>query len=950
MPEGLMEQFVSSSHFSGANAVYVEGLYETYLHSPNSVPDEWRKFFDSLPRVNGSVKPDVSHDTVVQYFELLGKKKSRPTPAPGSGGIHLEHERKQVKVVQLISSYRFRGHQRAKLDPLKLMVRENVPDLNLQFHGLTNADLETTFQSGPLYLGKQEATLREIVETLEDTYCGKLGPEFMHITSFAEKQWLAQRFESVRSTPTYGDDDRLDVLMRLTAAEGLEKHLDSKYPGTKRFGLEGGESLIPLLDCLIHRSGEYGVKEIVMAMAHRGRLNVLVNILGKNPAEMFEEFEGKRLVNTSGDVKYHQGFSSNVMTPGGEIHLALGFNPSHLEISCPVMIGSGRARQDRRNDASGQKVLPILIHGDAAFSGQGVVMETFQLSQTRAYQTGGTIHIVINNQIGFTTSRRDDARSTEYCTDVAKLVGAPILHVNGDDPDAVMFAAMLATDYRYEFGKDVVIDLVCYRRRGHNETDEPSATQPEMYSAIRSHETTRAIYARKLIDEGVINQSKANSMAEEYRSSLDSGEFVVPNLVREPDTGLFVDWNPYLGHDWRTSADTGIALKVLQKVASQITSIPDGISVQRQVAKIYDDRRKMAGGALPLNWGMSELLAYGTLIQQGFPIRFTGQDSRRGTFSHRHAVVFDQKSDDAYLPLANLYEDQPRFDIYDSILSEEAVLAFEYGYATTSPKGLIIWEAQFGDFVNGAQVVIDQFIASGEHKWARLSGLVMMLPHGFEGQGPEHSSARLERFLQLCAENNMQVCIPTTPSQIFHLLRRQAIRPMRRPLVIMSPKWILRHKLATSSLEELADGRFDCVIDDSSVVMKKVKKVILCSGKVFYHLLEERDSKNISNVAIIRIEQLYPFPDKEIDEILTKYKGINEIVWCQEEPRNQGAWYNSQHFLRAAAVRLSEDLSLEYVGRPSSAAPASGYMSVHLEEQKKFIEEALDVKLNRQKK
>ena len=614
------------------------------------------------------------------------------------------------------------------------------------------------------------------------------------------------------------------------------------------------------------------------------------------------------------------------------------------------MIGSGRARQDRRNDASGQKVLPILIHGDAAFSGQGVVMETFQLSQTRAYQTGGTIHIVINNQIGFTTSRRDDARSTEYCTDVAKLVGAPILHVNGDDPDAVMFAAMLATDYRYEFGKDVVIDLVCYRRRGHNETDEPSATQPEMYSAIRSHETTRAIYARKLIDEGVINQSKANSMAEEYRSSLDSGEFVVPNLVREPDTGLFVDWNPYLGHDWRTSADTGIALKVLQKVASQITSIPDGISVQRQVAKIYDDRRKMAGGALPLNWGMSELLAYGTLIQQGFPIRFTGQDSRRGTFSHRHAVIFDQKSDDAYLPLANLYEDQPRFDIYDSILSEEAVLAFEYGYATTSPKGLIIWEAQFGDFVNGAQVVIDQFIASGEHKWARLSGLVMMLPHGFEGQGPEHSSARLERFLQLCAENNMQVCIPTTPSQIFHLLRRQAIRPMRRPLVIMSPKWILRHKLATSSLEELADGRFDCVIDDSSVVVKKVKKVILCSGKVFYHLLEERDSKNISNVAIIRIEQLYPFPDKEIDEILTKYKGINEIVWCQEEPRNQGAWYNSQHFLRAAAVRLSEDLSLEYVGRPSSAAPASGYMSVHLEEQKKFIEEALDVKLNRQKK
>ena len=944
MPEGLMEQFIRSSHFSGGNAVYIEGLYESYLHSPNSVPEEWRKFFDSLPRVNGSIKPDVSHDTVIQHFELLGKKKSRPTPAPGSGGIHLEHERKQVKVVQLISSYRFRGHQRAKLDPLGLMIRENVPDLNIQFHGLTQADTETTFQTGPLYMGKQEATLKEIVETLEETYCGTLGPEFMHITSFAEKQWLAQRFESVRSTPTYGDDARLDVLKRLTAAEGLEKHLDSKYPGTKRFGLEGGESLIPLLDCVIRRSGEYGVKEIVMAMAHRGRLNVLVNILGKNPAEMFEEFEGKRLVNTSGDVKYHQGFSSNVMTPGGEIHLALGFNPSHLEISCPVMIGSGRARQDRRNDPSGQKVLPIMIHGDAAFSGQGVVMETFQLSQTRAYQTGGTIHIVINNQIGFTTSRQDDARSTEYCTDVAKLVGAPILHVNGDDPDAVMFAAMLATDYRYEFGKDVVIDLVCYRRRGHNETDEPSATQPEMYEAIKKQKTTRAIYAEKLIKEGVITQDSAQNMSQDYRSSLDSGEFVVHNLVREPDTSLFVDWNPYLGHDWRKAVDTGVELKSLQEVATKITQIPDGITVQRQVAKIYDDRRKMAGGALPLNWGMSELLAYGTLLHEGYPIRFTGQDSRRGTFSHRHAVIFDQKGGDAYLPLANLYENQPRFDIYDSILSEEAVLAFEYGYATTAPKGLIIWEAQFGDFANGAQVVIDQFIASGEHKWARLSGLIMMLPHGFEGQGPEHSSARLERFLQLCAENNMQICIPTTPSQIFHLLRRQAIRPMRRPLIIMSPKWILRHKLATSSLEELAEGGFESVIDDSIKNKKKVVKIILCSGKVYYHLLEARDEKKIKNIAIIRIEQLYPFPDIEMDNILKKYSYVESIIWCQEEPRNQGAWYNSQHFLRAAVGRLSEDLSLDYCGRASSAAPASGYMSVHLEEQRRFINEALEIK------
>jgi len=942
MPEGLMEQFLRSSHFSGGNAAYIEELYETYLHEPNSVPEEWSSFFDSLPRTNGSVTPDISHATIIQHFELLGRRQARPTPAPGSGGIHLEHERKQVKVVQLISSYRFRGHQKASLDPLGLMVREDVPDLNLHFHGLTDADLDTTFQTSPLYMGKPEATLREIVETLEETYCGHLGPEFMHITSFAEKQWLAQRFESVRSKPTYGDEARIDVLSRLTAAEGLEKHLDSKYPGTKRFGLEGGESLIPLLDCLVRRSGEYGCKEIVMAMAHRGRLNVLVNILGKNPAEMFEEFEGKRLVNTSGDVKYHQGFSSNVMTPGGEVHMALGFNPSHLEISCPVVIGSGRARQDRRDDASGEKVVPILMHGDAAFAGQGVVMETFQLSQTRAYKTGGTIHIVINNQVGFTTSRQDDARSTEYCTDIAKMVQAPILHVNGDNPDAVMFAAMLAIDYRYEFGKDVVIDLVCYRRRGHNETDEPSSTQPLMYDIIRKHSTTRTLYAQKLVAEGVVEQDQANEMANEYRASLDNGDFVVHNLVREPDTTLFVNWEPYLGHDWRTPSSTGLDIKQLQEVAAKITSIPDGIQVQRQVAKIYDDRRKMAGGALPLNWGMAELLAYGTLLDEGYPIRITGQDVRRGTFSHRHAVVFNQKDGEAYLPMAHLADDQPRFDIYDSVLSEEAVLAFEYGYATTAPKGLIIWEAQFGDFANGAQVVIDQFIASGEHKWQRLSGLTMMLPHGFEGQGPEHSSARLERFLQLCAEHNMQVVIPTTPAQIFHLLRRQAIRPMRRPLVIMSPKWILRHKLATSSLEELANGEFHNVIDDQ-LEPAEVRRVVLCSGKVYYHLLEERQERGINDIALIRLEQLYPFPDDELEDILRPYSNIEDIIWCQEEPMNQGAWYSSQHHMRHVIQHLKPELHLSFVGRESSAAPASGYMSVHLEEQKQFINQALTI-------
>ncbi|MGB1158410.1 MAG: 2-oxoglutarate dehydrogenase E1 component [Porticoccaceae bacterium] len=939
MANGLMERFLQSSHFSGGNAAYIEALYEIYLHEPNQVPEEWCHFFDSLPRTNGSIAPDSSHATIIQHFELLGRRQARPTPAPGSGGIHLEHERKQVKVVQLISSYRFRGHQKANLDPLGIMQREEVPDLNLHFHGLTDADLDTTFQTGPLYMGKPEATLREIVDTLEESYCQYLGAEFMHITSFAEKQWLAQRFESVRSKPTYGESARIDVLSRLTAAEGLEKHLDSKYPGTKRFGLEGGESLIPLVDCLIRRSGEYGCKEIVMAMAHRGRLNVLVNVLGKNPAELFDEFEGKRLVNTSGDVKYHQGFSSNVMTPGGEVHLALGFNPSHLEISCPVVIGSARARQDRRDDPAGQKVVPILIHGDAAFAGQGVVMETFQLSQTRAYKTGGSIHLVINNQVGFTTSRQDDARSTEYCTDIAKMVQAPILHVNGDNPDAVMFAAMLAIDYRYEFGKDIVIDLVCYRRRGHNETDEPSATQPQMYEIIRKHPTTKTLYADKLVSEGVLSRAEADKLSDDYRASLDRGEFVVHNLVREPDTSLFVNWDPYLDHDWRMPADTSIELKKLQAVAAKICAVPDGIQVQRQVAKIYDDRRKMAGGALPLNWGMAELLAYATLLDEGYPVRLTGQDVGRGTFSHRHAVVHNQKDGKTYLPLKALSEDQERFDIYDSVLSEEAVLAFEYGYATTAPKGLIIWEAQFGDFANGAQVVIDQFIASGEHKWARLSGLTMMLPHGFEGQGPEHSSARLERFLQLCAQHNMQIAIPTTPAQIFHLLRRQAIRPMRRPLVIMSPKWILRHKLATSSLEELANGEFQNAIG-SHLEPAAVERVILCSGKVYYHLFEERAARGLENVALVRIEQLYPFPDTELTEILSAYKNMKSVVWCQEEPINQGAWYSSQHHMKRVIKQIDPDLQLNYVGRESSAAPASGYMSVHLEEQQKFIDQA----------
>ncbi|MBU2887406.1 2-oxoglutarate dehydrogenase E1 component [Gilvimarinus agarilyticus] len=943
MQDSIMEQLWSTSHISGGNASYVEDLYDLYLHDPNGVPEQWRDYFDQLPRVEGVVSQDTPHSVIREQFAQLAKSKSRAASPTLASSISVEHERKQVKVLQLISSYRFRGHQKAQLDPLGLMEREHVPDLDIAFHGLTSADLDTVFQTGPLFIGREEAPLKEIIAALEQTYCGHVGPEIMHITNLSEKQWLQQRLESVRSQPTFSPEQRLAVLERLTAAEGLERHLDSKYPGTKRFGLEGGESFIPLVDALVKRAGGYGAKEIVLGMAHRGRLNTLVNIFGKSPAELFGEFEGKRLVDTSGDVKYHQGFSSNVMTPGGELHMAMAFNPSHLEIVSPVVEGSVRARQDRRSDASGKTVVPIVVHGDAAFAGQGVVMETFQMSQTRAYKTGGTLHLVINNQVGFTTSFREDARSTEYCTDVAKMIETPIFHVNADDPDAVLFVAQLAMDYRYEFKKDVVIDLVCYRRRGHNEADDPSSTQPLMYQAIRKQKTARTLYSDLLVNSGVLSAEESTKMMNDYRASLDRGESVASGLVSEPDSSLFVDWSPYIGHDWKTPAETGFELKALQAVAHKMCDVPDGIVLQRQVSKIYDDRRKMAGGALPINWGFAETLAYATLLEQGHQIRMTGQDVGRGTFSHRHAVLHSQKEGKRYTPLAKMYDNQPAFDLYDSYLSEEAVLAFEYGYATTTPNALIIWEAQFGDFANGAQVVIDQFITSGEHKWGRLCGLTMLLPHGYEGQGPEHSSARLERFMQLCAEHNIQVVIPTTPAQVFHMLRRQAIRPMRRPLVVMSPKWILRHPLATSSLEDLAHGSFQNVIGDNDLDPAKVKRAVLCSGKVYYHLLEERNKREQDDVALVRLEQLYPFPEEELKAALAPFTNIKDIMWCQEEPMNQGAWYSSQHHMRRVVYDLNPNLYLGYVGRDPSAAPASGYASVHLEEQKRFINEALSV-------
>ncbi len=938
-----MELMWRTSHVSGGNAHYVEALYEQYLVDPNAVPDEWRNYFDQLPRPEGSPSQDVPLEPIRDQFYQLGRNR-RTTQAAASSDSG--ESKKQVKVLQLINAYRFRGHQKADIDPLKLRSQVPVPDLELSFHQLSKADLDTEFQTGSLFLGKDKATLKEIVDTLEQTYCRSIGCEIMHIVDTEEKRWLQQRFESVRSKPKFSADVRKHVLERLTAAEGLENYLASKYPGTKRFGLEGGETFIPMMDEIIQRTGNYGTKEVVIGMAHRGRLNLLVNILGKSPSELIEEFDGKKVIEKgSGDVKYHQGFSSNVMTPGGEVHLALAFNPSHLEIVAPVVEGSVRARQDRRDDSEGSKVLPINIHGDAAFAGQGVVMETFQMSQTRAYKTGGTVHIIINNQVGFTTSHPQDTRSTEYATDIAKMVQAPIFHVNGDDPDAVLHATQVAIDYRHQFKRDVVIDLVCYRRRGHNEADEPSGTQPMMYQKIKDHPSARALYAGRLAEEGVLSEDDTKALTEKYREDLMAGNHVANALVKEPNKELFVDWAPYLGHEWSGDADTTVDMKHMQQLAARMCEIPDGVQVQRQVAKIYEDRRKMLAGGMGLNWGFAETLAYATLLDQGHPIRITGQDTGRGTFSHRHAVVHNQKDGTTYVPLEHIKEGQPRFTIHDSYLSEEAVLAFEYGYSTTTPNSLVIWEAQFGDFFNGAQVVVDQFISSGETKWGRLCGLTMLLPHGYEGQGPEHSSARLERFLQLCAEHNMQVCVPTTPAQIFHLLRRQVIRPLRKPLVVMSPKSLLRHKEATSTLEDLAHGKFHMVLPDQGKLdAEKVERVVLCAGKVYYDLAAYRTENEREDTAILRLEQLYPFPKEELYEALKDYPNLEQVIWCQEEPLNQGAWYQSQHHMRIVTDMLREGLGhqLKFAGRPASAAPASGYMSVHVEQQRQLVEDAFN--------
>lgn len=942
MTEGFMQRMLRSSHLDGQSAAYIEKLYEDYLRDPTLIPEAWRSYFDTLPTVETTIGPDTPHSEVVQHFERLGRNRLKARPEKVATQISNAHETQQMRVQDLVAAYRHRGHKRANIDPLGMMERPTMPVLDLAYHNLSLANLDEIYQTGTFHYGDGAAKLRDLVQALESTYCGSIGAEYMHIVDAREQLWVQQRLESARGKPQFDAAQKHRILERLIAAEGLEKYLHRRYPGTKRFGLEGGESLIPMLHELIQRLGTHGVRESVIAMAHRGRLNVLVNVLGKNPGELFDEFDGRvQSENGSGDVKYHQGFSSNVMTPGGEMHLALAFNPSHLEIVAPVAEGSVRARQDRRKDYAGDLVAPIVIHGDAAFAGQGVVMETFQMSQTRGFKTGGTVHIIVNNQIGFTTHKQIDARSTEYCTEVAKMVQAPILHVNGDDPEAVIFATQLAADYRMEFRKDVVIDLICYRRRGHNEAEEPMKTQPLMYQQIRSQQTVCALFSEKMVQGGTVLAADVDVMTEQYRTTLEAGESVALDLVHEPDSRLFVDWTPYLNNGTDAPADTTFDRGVFQDLTARLESLPDGFVLHRQVSKILEDRRKMAAGAMPVNWGMAEVMAYGTLIHQGYPVRLTGQDVGVGTFSHRHAALHNQKDGSRLIPL-NLLREDITFDLYDSLLSEEAVLAFEYGYATTAPNTLVVWEAQFGDFANGAQVVIDQFISSGETKWARLCGLTMLLPHGFEGAGPEHSSARLERFMQLCAEHNMQICVPSTPAQVYHMIRRQAIRPTRKPLVAMTPKSLLRHKLAVSTLDELCDGQFERVIGETQdLEAKKVKRLVLCSGKVYFDLLEARTEQELSDVAIVRIEQLYPFPDDQLLEALAPYAKLNQVVWCQEEPMNQGAWFSIRHRLNRVIRGLKTSPSLHYVGRDAFAAPAVGYASVHIDQQQRLIQSAL---------
>ena len=929
-----MKELWGSSHISAGHAAYLESLYEIFINNPEDLSKEWFDFFTNLPshpKSNG----EISHLEIIKDFKNISRNNITS---------EVSVDERQGKVIRLIQSYRNRGHLKAKLDPLGMMERRFVEDLDIEFHGLSNEDLDQVFYTDTLDTGSDKSTLREIINRLEEIYCGNIGIECNHIMESEERRWFQRKFESKLQEYSFDDEEKLNIFERLNSAEGLAKYLSAKYPGMKRFGIDGAESLVPLVESIIQNCGSMGANQICFGMAHRGRLNLLVNVLGKLPSDLFAAFDEDSTLEgaSTGDVKYHLGFSSNFDTKGGEVHVSLFNNPSHLEIVDPVVIGSVRARQDRIKDKDRSKVIPVLLHGDASFSGQGVVMESLQMSQTRGFYVGGTIHVIVNNQIGFTTSNVNDSRSTDYSSDVAKMIQAPVIHVNGDDPEMVVNATKIACKYRNKFKKDIVIDLFCYRRRGHNEADDPSATQPLMYKKISEHPSVLKQYEENLISKKILSKEKAKDIKVSYRKSLEGGKSVAKNLAKKPNDSLWFDWQPFMDIKWWPKVDTTFDKKEFIKLGKDICKVPKSFNLGNQARKIFEDRLSMTDEKTPINWGYAESMAYATLLKEGYPIRISGQDVRRGTFSHRHACVFDSRSGMGFIPLSEIAEQSDtRFDIYDSLLSEEAVLGFEYGYSATWPSGLTIWEAQFGDFANGAQVVIDQFIVSAQHKWERLSGLVMLLPHGYEGQGPEHSSARIERFLQLCASENIQVCVPSTPKQIFHLLRRQAIRKMRTPLVVISPKSLLRNPDAISNLNELVDGNFSCVIDDNLKNKKNVKRLIMCSGKVFYDLMKKRNNKKIRNTAIIRIEQLYPFPYDDLEEILTKYENVKEYIWCQEEPLNQGAWFSHRHRIQRVLDRFSKGYEVSLISRPAAAAPAVGLMKLHLQQQQDLINKAI---------
>lgn len=880
---------------------------------------------------NGVV--ETSHSETRKFFKGYTAKSS---PQGNQASDNVQTFEDQSKILKLINSYRLHGHMHALLDPLRLAKRKTLPDLDINTYDFNGRIDHITIDFETDFIAKG-SSLKDVYAALCKTYADTVGVEYLHISDNEKTKWIQSRLENVRSHPKLSKDTKQFILEQLTETEGLERYLGTKYVGQKRFSLEGADVLIPALNSLINDAGGQDVKEIIIGMAHRGRLNVLVNVLGKSPESLFEEFEGKIQQEITGDVKYHMGYSADVKVSTGQIvHLGLTFNPSHLEIISPVVEGSVRARQKRIDDLGGHgAVIPVLIHGDAAIAGQGVVMETMNFSKARGYATGGTIHIIINNQIGFTMSNPLNSRSTLYCSDIDKMIQAPIFHVNSDDPEAVIFVTKLALDFRMKFNQDVVIDLVSYRRHGHNEADEPSVTQPNMYHAIKKLDSAREKYANSLVEEELFDQSFIDKLVSDCRDQLDSGKIVVKNLVEAYRDDKALNWEPFLNKSWNEVVDTSISSKSIDKLCKELAVLPNGFKLHPVVSRIMKERQKMSSKEIDMNWGFAENLAYASILSEGYGVRISGQDCGRGTFAHRHAVLHDQSTGEEYTPLKNISE---QFIIIDSILSEEAVLGFEYGLALAEPNSLVIWEAQFGDFVNGAQVVIDQFICSGEQKWGRLCGLVMFLPHGFEGQGPEHSSARMQRFLQLSAQNNIQVCVPTTPAQTFHMLRRQMLRPYRKPLIVFTPKSLLRHKLAVSTMDDLTSGKFELIINEHDILPDNTTKLIFCTGKVYYELLQKRIELGIKDVALVRIEQLYPFPEEALTSLMKSYAHVTDIVWTQEEPKNQGAWQVIQEDIKSF---LSAKQRLSYVGRIRSAAPAEGSAKAHKKIQERILMEAL---------